>query len=374
MIQPTDILIFVEDPGAANYVAELPSALIIQGWKVRLFANGTAYDYLTQRGIAVESGLHLTSTESILAEIPTRLLLIGTAENPDTLGLALVARARSAGITSIGVVDALANADYRFRGRSNNPLAYAPDWLLVPNELTKTAYVGLGYPAQQISICGHPHYDYVHVMAAQLSKEPLDSLRQRLFPDVLAGQKVVVFASEVSTGLNAQQYCRSAEYTLQGWGTSNRRTEVVLEEFLDAVKTINPRPYLVLRLHPKNNADEFTTYLHEFNLISSGGAPLELIYAADCIVGMTTILLLEAALMGKETLSIVPRPVEQEWLPSIGMGLTSGVTTREQLRVTLADVLRDTPQVPKFSQENAFVFGSLQQVLRFITELLNRKL
>lgn len=362
----TDVLIFVEDPGAANYIAELPSVLAQRGLRARLLAAGSAADYLRQRGISAEAVPFSATAEEVLASAAPRLLMVGTSENPDTLGLALVAEARLAGIESVGVVDALANAEYRFQGRTDDPLAYAPNWLLLPDRRTREAYVALGYPAERAVVCGHPHYDYVRETAARLAREGRSRLRARELPEAPADRKVVVFVAEVSTGLNPRQFQRSAEYTLAGRGTSTGRTEIVLEEFLDAVQLVKPRPYLVLRLHPKNTPDEFTTYLNEFDLVSSGGSPLELIYVADLVVGMTSMVLLEAALLGRPTLSIIPRAVERAWLPSIHMGLTACATTRSQLRSTIVDLLQTNPQKPQVDADSGIVFGSLRRTADFI--------
>lgn len=369
MTDNTDVLIFAEDPGAANYVAQLPSALAEGGWHTRLLAEGLATDCLHQRGIWPEVVQH-RAADRILALIRPRLLIVGTSENPDTLGLALVAEARSAGIESIGVIDALSNADSRFRGRGNNPLAYAPDWLLVPDEWTKKAFVLLGYPAERGVVCDHPHYDYVRATRARLAREDRNALKQRLLPGVLDGRKVVVFATEGSVRVKPQSHQHLAEYTLTGRRTATGRTEIVLEEFLDAIQPMNPRPYRVLRLHPKDTPEDYTAYLGEFDLVSNGGSPLELIYVADLVVGLTSMLLIEAALLGKLTLAVVPRTVEMEFLLTIRMGITPCVTTREQLKFTLVDLLEDKPQLVNVDPAEFFVPGSLQRTVDFIERLL----
>ena len=369
-MQNTDVLIFVEDPGAANYVAQLPAALAERGRCTRLLADGLAKDHLPQLGIRPEVVHHPVAADRILASVGPRLLIVGTSENPDTLGLALVATARSAGIVSVGVVDLPTNADQRFRGQSDNPLAYAPDWLLVPNEWTKEAYAELGYPVQRVAVCGHPHYDHVRATRARLERRDRNALRQRVLPGAPTGRKVVVFATEGSSGLKLQPNQRLAEYTLTGRGTITGRVQVVLEEFLDAIRLVKPRPYLVLRLHPKDSPDDYTAYLDEFDLVSSGGSPLELIYAADLIVGLTSMLLLEAVLLGKTTLSVLPREVEMDWLPSIRAGITTCVTTREQLRSTLVDLLRGSSQMLRADGDDAIPHGSLQRTVGFIERLL----
>lgn len=112
--------------------------------------------------------------------------------------------------------------------------------------------------------------------------------------------------------------------------------------------------------------------LTEFDFISSGGSPLELIYAADLVVGLTSMLLLEAALLGKPTLSIVPRRGEMDFLPTIRMGITPCVTTREQLSSALAGLLQDRPQIVHacLDLNKVIVPGTLQKNIEFIEGLL----
>ena len=365
-MQNTDVLIFAEDPGAANYVAQLPTALAERDRCTRFLADGLAKDHLLQRGVRPEVVHHPAAADRILASVGPRLLIVGTAGNPNTLGLALVAEARLAGVESIGVVDLPMNAGYRFRGRTDNPLAYAPDWLLVPDEWTKEAYTALGYPAQRVVVCGHPHYDYVRATRARLAREDQNTLRQRVLLGAPDGRKVVVFATEGSARLKPQPNQRLAEYTLTGRGTSTGRTEVVLEEFLDTIRLVKSRPYLVLRLHPKDSSDDYTAYLHEFDLVSSGGSPLELIHAADLVVGSTSMFLLEAVLLGTVTLSVVPRALETDWLPSIRAGMTTCVTTRAQLRTTLVDLLDGRSPTPRVDVDDAIPHGSLEGAVEFV--------
>jgi hypothetical protein len=320
-----DLVVFVEDPGAANFAAGLPEALAGRGRSARLYADGPARGYLGERGVAFE--------EPPVPEAAA--VAVGTAESPDTAGLRLIAHARARGRPAIGLVDAPANAEHRFRGRADEPLAFAPDWILVPDEGTRERYVELGHPAGRVLAVGHPHWDAVRARARELDRH---ALRSRLFPDAGA-RPVAVFAAEVSKGLGGEQYRRSPEYTLHGRGERDGRTEVVLEELADALAELSPRPFAVLRLHPKNTRDELSDHLPAFDEVSEGGDPLELVYAADAVVGMTSSLVMEAALMGRPTLSIVPRAAELDWLPSVGAGLTLAATTRAELRSQLDRVL-----------------------------------
>jgi hypothetical protein len=365
----TDVLIFVEDPGAANYAMHLPQALSRSSIRARLFAGGHARYYLKQRGINSEIFDQGMQSQEILANVQPRLVIVGTSENPDTPGFQLIEEARLQKIESVVLIDASGNADYRLRGRTDNPLAYVPDWLIVPDDWTKASYVNLGFPSERVLICGHPHYDYVRECGAKFTLEDKNGQRKRLFHDVQDGQKIVIFASEISTGLNPEQYQISDDYTLKGRGRNSDRTSIVLEEFLDAVKNVSPRPYLVLRLHPKNTVDELSQFADTFDQISINEPPLELIYFSDLVVGMTTILLFEAALLGKLTLSIVPRSEEKVNLPSVRTGMTSCVTTRSELRTVLARMLNNTWPDHTNTRE-VFISDSMRRVSDFIENLV----
>lgn len=366
----TDVLMFVEDPGAANYVAPLPLALAEHGWHSTLLSAESAREYLRARGVPTLEVANTTTAAQVLAAFTPRLLLVGTSENPATLGLALIFQARQFGTESVAVVDLQTQAAHRFRGRSSTALAYAPDWLVVPDTWTQDAYVRLGYPLQRTVICGHPHYDWVRALGRHLAREDRATLRRRVLPGAPAQRPVVIFLAEISTGLDPREYQRSAAYTLHGYGTSTGRTAVVLEEFLEAVKVLHPRPYLVLRLHPKNTLREFTPYLPAFDAVSHGGMPYELVYSADLVVGMTTMLLFEAALMGRATLSIVPRPVEQTWLPCLQAGLVPCVTTRAALRKTLRMGLRQPARLRPTGLANTYVPDALARTIAFLQQRL----
>ena len=365
-----DILLYVEDPGAANYVAGLPAALEAHGWRASLLADGYAYPYLLQLGIHPEPVRHPVTAKELLSKSKPRLAVVGTSEDPDSFGFDLITEARTLEIMTVGAVDSFGNADYRFRGRTENALSYAPERLAVPDQWTKDAYISLGYPSGHIAVCGHPHYDRVLAAAERLRQEDRQVLRRAMFPSNHKDALVVVFVSEISTGLNPGKYSRLPDYTLTGRGTRMDRTEIVLEEFLDAAAQLKPSPYLVLRMHPKNTKEELASFLGDFRQVSEKEAPLKLVYAADLVVGMTSMLLLEAAIMGRPTLSIVPRVAEKESLPTIRAGITPCVTTRDELWAILPDVLGKNSQSVASGIDQFIYPGSLLRTVAFIEGLL----
>ena len=354
------MIVFVEDPGAAVFVAGLPVAAANASLSaVRLLAVQPAADFLRARGVAFEEVTAGTAAHDVMREKPS-VLVVGTSENVRSPAFDMVRAARAAGVPSVGVVDSVANASCRFRGETSNPLAHAPDWLLVPDDATRAAYIALGYAVGRIVVCGHPQHEVVTDLARRLNAEGRDVVRRRVLP-AAGGRRIVMFAAEVSTGLDAEQYFRSEDYTLHGSHGSRDRTSIVLDEFLLAVSALPERPYLVLRLHPKNEQADFVRYLDAFDLVSAGGSPLETAFAADVVVGMTSMLLMEAALMGVATVSIVPRATEMDWLPAIATGLTPCATHRDAVTPLLRAALVRGPAPPSLHSA-----GALAVIIAFL--------
>lgn len=356
------VLIFVEDPGACNYLRELPKHLSDVGIVANLLSSGAGVDYLNSRGVSFTE-VHESETASALLDrhLPS-LVMVGTSEVATSLAHQLREVCRDRGIVTVGAVDMEANADRRFRGLTDSPLAHAPDWLLVPDESCKQKFAELGFPREKIIVAGHPHFDYVRNVAAELDMRR-DELKTRLLPKTVDGP-IVTFICEGYDLLNRSASFRSSEYTLQGRGGTDFRTAIVLEELLDALKTIKPRPFVIVRLHPKMCGDELLDYVDEIDFVSRIEEPLELLAVSDLIVGMSSMLLQEAAIMGKCTLSIVPRPCEKLWLSTTATGYTPCITEKRDLKRVLRNL--DDGIMRQRHEGLAYKPNALSTIARFI--------
>jgi len=364
-----DVLIFVEDPGAANYIADLPALLNQMDITSILMVDGHATDFLLKRGI---SGTQINNKESVKERIEyyrPKLIMVGTSENIETIGFDFITNAREMGIKTISWVDAYSNYEYRFRGNSNNSLEYASDLLLVTDELTKESYTKLGYDAENIFVCGNPSHDKIFEIKKDFDAIGHLTIKKKLFPIAYEKKsKVVTFIAESSVGLHPEQYEQSSEYTLKGWGGSTKRTEIVLEEFLDGIKSLSVLPYMVLRLHPKNNIEEFDNYIPYFDFVSQNESPLEVVYASDLVVGMASSLVLESFLLGKQTLSILPKKCEKNWLEPINTGVIPCAITTEEIRAYMLNLPEDYQAA---SQHNSFITNN---ALNRISKIIKDKL
>lgn len=332
------VLILVEDPGAANFAAGIPNALAARGTAAVIQATGSGVLQLKRLNASFDEIASEDDAESVLSRGRYRAVVVGSSENPDG-GLAsrLTAAARQHGIPTFGMVDGPANAHLRFR--SSYGEQGIPDVILVPDSGTKRRFVSSGIAPDRIYACGHPHFDAIHASKSRLDAFGRRTVRLESFPELDPDQPLVVFLAERSDGLDPREFRRNADYSLAGSGRSDGRTEIVLEEVQAAISSLNPKPLLVVRLHPKNKRAEFERQASDIDAFSDGSSVLECVYAADAVVGMTSILLDEAVLLGRPTLAVLPRESEKEWLMSIEAGITPVVLRREDIAPAIARML-----------------------------------
>ncbi len=339
------ILIFVEDPGAANFIVTLPESLRQQGMRPMLFADGTAVTYLQRFGLKAEVRKKDMTAAEMLTAYQVDGVVCGTGENPQTYAFDLITAARELGIPSIGLVDGSGNHEFRFRGNGSNPLTFLPDYIATPDEEAANQYFRLGASPGRVEVTGHPYFDHVRAEGARLASQDREALRSQVWPEGAGGRKAIVFLAELSTGIRHSDYQKSPDYLLHGTTEATGRTEIVLDEFFLAVASLPDRPYLVLRLHPKCGHGEFAAYQERFDFVSREGRVLEHLVAADLVVGLTSMSLQECAMLGKPGLAIIPRVLEKDWLPTIGAGLTECACTRQELLRLLPLLLADPPDL-----------------------------
>lgn len=354
----------VEDPGAANMVKDLPQALLDLDVRCDLHALNSAYTYLmTRQHFCNPWSLEENFARDLLTRLKPDLVIVGSSDNPQSPVFELIELARAAKIPTVGVVDMRMNAAKRFSGGTDKPLAYMPDRLVVTDEATKKDFIELGLSPSKIAVLGNPQFDYIYKNALACKKEKSKAAwKEELFPES-TGRGLFVFIAEPASTVNPQLTTKNKHYTLAGTSQSESRCQIVMEEFLLAIKNMptEKRPYLVLRLHPRNKVEDFPqTLLKDFDSISQHQVPIKLLCAADLVAGMTSMMLLEAAICDTPTLSIVPIKQEGDWLPTVAAGATTLVSTREELTDFFSQPL------PTKSPVEWFKPGALTRLSRYI--------
>ena len=320
-----DILVHVEDPGAVNFLKSLPEVLLGLGLNVVMICEGVAASIFHDHECFYP--LNNETASRLLERLEPTLIIVGTSENLNSFGLILVKEAHNLGIYSVGMVDMFCNADNRFRGNSDDAFKYCPDELFLPDDGTKNQFLDLGAPAQKFTVVGNPAYknalDFREKMEQSgLIRETgsLDKTRLR-----------VLFVAEGWDKLNLDASRKNSNYSLHGRGGSDFRTIIAMEELVDSLARADMKCHITLRLHPNSEYADFMDIAQEFDDVSRGGNVYEICWGVDLVVGMASMLLLEAALLGLPTLSILPDSSEKRWMPNLNIGPTTCVSSREEL-------------------------------------------
>jgi hypothetical protein len=347
------VAVMVEDPGAVNFLAPLVDRLVGSGVPTVVLGVGVGARMLRERGHAVVAPPDRLQVAEFVRTSRLSVVVVGTSEDPDTPAFPLIGASRAARVPTVGVVDASVNAAFRFRGSGDDALAHAPDWLMVPDEPTAAAFGSLGFPRDRVRLVGNPARD----LARRRGWEIREAARAVVSgPRGHTGPLRVVFVAELSDGLDPGQYRRSDAYTLKGRGLSHSRTAVVAEELLDACAGLRDHGRLemtlVLRLHPKQGRDDLGPLCDEFDEVSAGGDPLEVVATADLVVGMSSMLLIQADDIGVPCLSVLPREAERAWLPEVASGYIPAVTTRASLSAEIRRLLAAS-QVGRYRRDTS---------------------
>ncbi|MDA9704191.1 hypothetical protein N9U76_02000, partial [Prochlorococcus sp. AH-736-L19] len=258
-------------------------------------------------------------------------------------GLNLIDFAKNKKILSIGLVDMVANYKYRFSGKSNDPLFFKPDRLIVTDQNTKLKFINIGFEKDNIFICSHPQEERIKNVKDVFLTKKIENK---------TGNQRWLFVAESTDILNPKESFLNTNFTLRGRGQCKWRTGIVLEEIIDIIKNFKPKPDLVLRMHPKNIKKQFVDWSDEF-VFDEISDPLESVWQSDVILGMSSNLLVEAMHLDKPVFSVLTRASEKEWMNELKMNYIHSVFNREDLNDLLNNIFNKRyPKSKIFTKSN----------------------
>ena len=342
--RPALLLVTACDAGTANYLAPVLPRVALP-W--RAFVHREAAEIFAAQGLpctVVErrgwDGLDAMG-QAVVAGESYSALLAGTSWGP-TLDKAVVRAARRTGLRSAGIVEHWSLYRERF-SRVEDGVMTAPDEFLtdaiwVNDETARREAVAAGLPAGRIRAIGQPH---------------LERQRERLAQHAAAQRgNAVVFVSE----------------QLKRDFVANSPLDPGFDEFtaLDGViAALPPGAELVVKLHPQETADKYA-FLAERGVKAKivGNADAgALVASAGRVVGMMSMLLLEAALVRVDVISFMPGGRPADFIGN-RIGATRPATSAAELRALLA-APSGTGPAEDFGRRFA---GSADRVLAALTE------
>jgi hypothetical protein len=346
---PFGVLVVARDAGAASALTPVVAGLIAEGALPEIVAWGNARtvfeaDGMSVRPFAEEPEPH--EIAALLTSTRAASVLSGTSLRAELDGRFWSA-ADSAGIPSLALLDHWKNYAERFTVAS--PFDALPTVIAVMDDVAAGELVALGCPPDRLRVTGQPRFD---VLLGVLPPDLRQRARAALGID--ASRRVAVFASQP----------RGTPYDEGGGFTQ----EEALSAFLDALQEVAPGALALVKLHPVEQVEPVAAVMatrsgNEIRVLQEGST-LDLAAAADVFCGMTSIVLLDAALLGVPTVSIRPGGGASHFV-EINADLIRTATTPEDVRTALAEGLTHAHAAPS----SRFSSGSTARVLEQLREL-----
>ncbi|MCB2297186.1 glycosyltransferase family protein [Clostridium tagluense] len=312
------IMLFSRDPGGANTVAPLYGKLKAKGYDVKLFGKDSALNKYRQYGldgIDIEGVVKVISQEEInnflISEKPD-FLITGTSAD-DFTEKYLWKAAEKLNIKSFAILDQWVNYGIRFSAFSVNKLyeyeknrkhPYLPFKILVMDEYAKEQTVKEGIEENRILVSGQPYFDYLIGKQENFQENTI-----KAFIDSIGcneNEFLITFVSEPISNIynesdNSEHY----------WGYTER---TIFKHFFNVLKNVveyyKKKVRLIIRLHPKENENNYNDIIDLMNskyisiLVDRKIDGFKLMNASHLICGMSSMFLIEAAVIGKSILSI----------------------------------------------------------------------
>ena len=369
------ILAAAQEAGGANLLAPVIRELSHrQGTEVWVIACGNASRIFSDQGIVHHCVDNLQIEESslrgwvgeLLDQVCPDVMLLATAWG-QSLEKILLKAARGRQIPSLSIVDNWSYFKERFTDPQTGQMCL-PALVGVLDEWAHRQAMQEGIPAESLVVTGHPHLE---ALADQLKAGHLQREAHRLRRQWLGlgsgpeGSRVVLFASEAFSRFAGPETPYYRGYT-----------EVeVLEGLVEVVSQLEQAKGLqvkiLVKLHPRESADSYRMgpLAHRRNVpILHDESPWACLLASDAVLGMSSMLLVEAALAGIPSISF--QPGAQQSHPFLGCrsGWVQPAASASELRRLLEESLLGPPQERGVTLKRVYE-NSTSRVVKILLEL-----
>jgi len=206
----------------------------------------------------------------------------------------ILEKCKKTGLKTIFIFDHWSRYKDHFSGADGRLVL--PDKILVMDELVRQELINIGISESNIVIVGHPSVEETMKLFSQLDEKDLEQIWSKI--GVSPGQKTVLLALEPL-----------ADFDQLGLlGYDDRTTTLSVVEVTSQIT--DHEICLVVRLHPNQNRDKYISFLKEHNLYDKiilcpeDITQAESIFASNVVLGMTSVFLIHARVVGKPAISL----------------------------------------------------------------------
>lgn len=330
------LLFCASDAGGARQLQPVIEEASKREWSCAVLCSAVTEPLFAQSNIAAER-LPLTSideAERLLRDRGVQVLVVGTT---GTIGSEryLTAAARICGIRSMAILDEWYNYALRFRDEEGNLTKFLPDVICVQDELSRKLALQEGLPGSILRITGSPDLAELTLRARAFLKHPPPP------PAVLtAHTKIpsILFLSQPLLRAYGKEPGKSGTSgTFLGY-----QEETVRQDLADILSGTGSSVLVLEKLHPSEGYKKPPrTAHHVLWKVEEGSDDLwPLLLHADVIIGMNTMALLQAAVLGRCPFSYQPHAFDPHLCTAVRLGLADLSTTKEALAKKLPLLLR----------------------------------
>lgn len=331
-----NLILFARDPGNANQIVALDELILAQmagrdldtptAGATRLVAelaggrtpdqilvlgSGAGAQVLAAASIEVMTDLadaaHRNPVE-MFREYRVDTVVTGLSDRDDRTPQALWRAAAVCGAQSVALADdntiSLEHAmkDLKERFRDCDGREIFPGLLCVVDGKSRDTIVAAGIPDHAVRVIGNLHLRRFRHLAQAVDRNKVEAVRREWC--ATKENTVVLYASEPITQMHKH-------------GKRRDHDELrLLSELIERVRTnsledavpCDGNTIIVVRPHPRDEIAKFRPYLSgdaPRTIISRTGSSAEAILAADAVVGITSMLLVEAAALGRPSVSLI---------------------------------------------------------------------
>lgn len=291
-----NVLFFTCEPGGAEVL--IPVIKLLKqnnGYKITVCSYGYALERFNLENISYELISPITENDNTLFEQYKPKIIITSATSlpyKDMSEKYLWSNAKFYNITTIAFIDQWQNFAIRFSGiEKNETLKFQPDYINAINKDGFDEMKSLGFNQNILMQWGQPYLSGLHEKQKNID---CFLLKKELN---IADEKVLLFVSEAIK----ENYSNTRGYDQY----------TVLDLFLTKIQLYNENFTIIIKLHPKDNLQKFNNILNKFEdlriiIITNEYTPIETISLSDIVIGMTSIMLIEAFILDKVVFSYQP--------------------------------------------------------------------
>lgn len=323
--QPNRVIITVcGDPGGARALVPVLN-LLKKNSHIQLinYAYYQAIDILHQHQIEFLPLINSVSEEvslRILKNDQINLLITATSVNDKEWEKYFISSARQLNIFSLSILDFWSNYALRFLDKTGK-LNCLPDIITVMDNYAKNEIISENIiSSERIMVTGQPALDDLHEIREQFSLKMKRVIRSHF--KVKKNEKLIFFASQPLKKYYENQLGYHEISILNSLIRVLEEIKISTQQHLT----------LVIRPHPQESTEDYQYYSEHINIIVSAECnQREIAMASDLVLGMTSILLVEACYLHCIVLSLQLGLSKPDVLPTNRWGVSVPIYDEKEM-------------------------------------------